>query len=61
MAQLTLWQKPVTESKTWNSCLLWDIFYLDQFTQNITYLIIPFIIHMPDAEGTNIAQWWAKI
>ena len=32
------------------------IFYLNQFTQNITYLITPFHIHMPIAEGINIAR-----
>ena len=37
------------------------ISYLNWFTQNITYLITPFNIHMPLAEGINIAQRWAKI
>ena len=37
------------------------IFYLSWFTQNITYLITSFDIHMPIAEGINIAQRWAKI
>ena len=34
------------------------IFYLNQFTQNITYLITHFNIHMPIAEGIDIAQRW---
>ena len=37
------------------------IFYLNWFTQNITYLITPFNIHMPIAEAINIAQRLAKI
>ena len=37
------------------------IFYLNWFTQNIAYPITPFNIHMPIAEGINIAQGLAKI
>ena len=38
-----------------------SIFYLNWFTQNITYLITPFNIHMPIAEGINVAQRVANI
>ena len=36
------------------------IFYLNWFTQNITYLITPFNIHKPIVEGINIGQGWAR-
>ena len=38
-----------------------SIFYLNWFTQNITYLITPFNIHMPITEGINVAQRLVKI
>ena len=56
----------MTETSDWAENLeslpfIGTIFYLDWFTQNITYLITPFNIHMPIAEGINIAQKRAKI
>ena len=52
----------MTESCDWASLpFIGTIFRLNWFTQNITYLITPFNIHMPIAEGINIAQRWAKI
>ena len=56
----------MTESCDWAKNLkslpfIGTIFYLNWFTQNIAYLITPFNIHIPIAEGINIAQRWAKI
>ena len=56
----------MTETCDWAKNLkslpfIWTIFYLNWFTQNITYLLTLFNIHMSVAEWINIAQRWAKI
>ena len=56
----------MTETSDWAKTLISlpfirTIFYLNWFTENITYIITPLNIHTHIAEGINIAQWRTKI